>query len=241
MCTGLYYKCVHLYWSLFPVILGDRAGVGLLGYVVLGGGLHNCMALASYIPTSSTCHSVIACTCIVWVFKTMCVGTCTASLCFLIKNVYPEKVVDLGSCKKQCRFRRGPGTLSGQHLWRCRTCSSMWLLVIWLLWFLCWLVFKLFWGLVLGNKHRAFTDTSCLLPAVGYGLHLRCPSGHEIVSRCVWLFFFCHPHPTPTPLSGLFLNQGEHLQCLLENRLIWRNFHIHILILVHSFFDLDGL
>lgn len=74
------------------------------------------MTLASYIPTSSMCHTVIAYTCIVWVFKTMCVGTCTTSLCFLIKNVYPEKVVDLGSCKKQCRFWCGPGTLSEQHL-----------------------------------------------------------------------------------------------------------------------------
>lgn len=147
---------------------------------------------------------------IVWVFKTMCVGACTTSLCFLIKNVYLGKVVGLGSCKKQYRFRREPGLSQGSTLWQCRTCSSMWLLVIWLLWFLCWLVFKLFWGLVLGNKHWAFTDTSCLLPAVSCGLHLRCPSGHEIVSCCVWLFFFfCHPPrpPSPRPPSGLFLNQ----------------------------------
>lgn len=92
-----------------------------------------------------------------------------------------------------------------------QTCSSVWSLVIWLCWFLCWLVFKLFWGVVLGSKHRAFTDRACLLPAVGCGLHPCCPSGMR------WCL-----------VSGLFLNQAEHLQCLLESRLIWRNLHMHI-------------
>lgn len=39
------------------------------------------------------------------------------------------------------------------------------LLVIWLPWFRCWLAFKLFWGLVLGNKQgfRSAHPASCLL------------------------------------------------------------------------------
>lgn len=63
------------------MVLGDRAGVGLLGHVILGGGLHNCcMALTSYIPTSSTHLYVIANTCIVQVFKTLCVVRISADL-----------------------------------------------------------------------------------------------------------------------------------------------------------------
>lgn len=139
------------------------------------------------------CWAILANTSIVRVFKTMHVGTCTTSLCFLIRNVYPETVVGGGSCEKQCRdFLRGPGTLSVaapcSSAGRAAQARDYWsfgppgFFVGWLLngfgvW--CW-----------GTNTGLSIDTSCLLPTINCGFHPGCPSGHEMVSHCACLITY---------------------------------------------------